>query len=185
MLPSLSIHTITNKPWSVEQCIEKYAAAGVGGITLWRYNFEGRDPAAVGHMIREAGLTCTGLARGGFFPGTTAEARRAAIEDNRRAIDEAAACGAPLLVLVCGSVPGQALDISRGQITDGIAADISIVKENWTKQVSILLSEATLIIPKTNNFLRRGSRTGNHTEHLGYILAEMQFLPRAYPGAKW
>src|SRR5688572_27777107 len=121
-MPQLSIHTITNKPWPVEQCIKAYAAAGVDGITLWRYNFEGRDPSAVGRMIRDAGLVCTGLARGGFFPAVTGEARAASIDDNKRAIDEAAACGAPVLVLVCGAVPGQALEISRGQITDGIAA---------------------------------------------------------------
>ena len=121
-MAQVSIHTITNKPWSVEQCIEAYAAAGVDGITLWRYNFEGRDPAAVGRMIREAGLVCTGLARGGFFPGLTAQARAAAIDDNKRAIDEAAASGAPSLVLVCGAVPGQPLETSRGQISDGIAA---------------------------------------------------------------
>jgi sugar phosphate isomerase/epimerase len=117
-----SIHTITNKPWSVEQCIERYAAAGVQGITLWRYNFEGRDPAAVGRRILEAGLTCTGLARGGFFPAATAAARTAAVDENKRAIDEAAASGAPVLVLVCGAVPGQTLEWSRGQITEGIGA---------------------------------------------------------------
>lgn len=119
---SLAIHTITNKPWSVEKCIAAYANAGIHGITLWRYNFDGRDPAVVGRMIREAGLTCTGLARGGFFPSTTAEGRQRAIEDNLRAIDEAAASGAPVLVLVCGAVPGQPLETSRGQIADGIAA---------------------------------------------------------------
>ena len=119
---SFSIHTITNKPWTVEQCIAQYAAAGVSGITLWRYNFESRDPAAVGRMIRDAGLTCTGLARGGFFPAATAAARTAAVDDNKRAIDEAAASGAPVLVLVCGAVPGQSLETSRGQITEGIAA---------------------------------------------------------------
>jgi sugar phosphate isomerase/epimerase len=121
-LNSLSIHTITNKPWSVERCIEAYAAAGIGGITLWRYNFEGRDPAEVGRRIRDAGLVCTGLARGGFFPAREAAARRAAVEENWRAIDEAAACGAPVLVLVCGAVPGQELEESRRQIADGIAA---------------------------------------------------------------
>ncbi len=130
---SLSIHTITNKPWSVEQCIAKYAAAGVAGITLWRYNFDGRDPATVGRMIREAGLTCTGLARGGFFPAVTAEARQAAIDENKRALDEAAACGAPALVLVCGAVPGQSLDVSRGQITEGIAACLDHARAGGVK----------------------------------------------------
>ncbi len=121
-LRQLSIHTITNRPWPVERCIEAYAAAGVGGITLWRYNLEGRDAAAVGRRIREAGLGCTGLARGGFFPAASVAGRRAAVEENHRAIDEAAACGAPSLVLVCGALPGQALEESRKQVTEGIAA---------------------------------------------------------------
>lgn len=121
-LRHFSIHTITNKPWPVERCIEAYAAAGVGGITLWRYNFEGRDPAAVGRQIREAGMVCTGLARGGFFPALTAAGRQSAVDENKRAIDETAACGAPNLVLVCGAVPGQELAESRKQVADGIAA---------------------------------------------------------------
>ncbi len=120
-LEHFSIHTITNKPWSVERCIEAYAGAGVGGITLWRYNFEGRDPATVGRQISDAGLVCTGLARGGFFPAMTEAGRQAAVDENRRAIDEAAACGAPNLVLVCGAVPGQVLSESRKQVTEGIA----------------------------------------------------------------
>lgn len=121
-LSKLSIHTITNKPWAVERCIEAYAVAGVAGITLWRYNFEGRKPAEVGRRISESGLVCTGLARAGFFPAKDPAGRRAAVDENRRAIDEAAACGAPVLVLVCGALPGQELEESRRQITDGIAA---------------------------------------------------------------
>ena len=121
-LHQLSIHTITHKPWGVERCIEAYAAAGIGGITLWRYNFEGRDPAEVGRQIKEAGLRCTGLARGGFFPSATAAGRQAAVDANKQAIDEAAACMAPTLVLVCGAVPGQALEESRKQVADGVAA---------------------------------------------------------------
>ncbi len=62
------------------------------------------------------------LCRGGFFPATHTEGRQAAIDDNLRAIDDAAAFGAPLVVLVCGAVPGQALTESRKQIQDGIAA---------------------------------------------------------------
>ncbi len=120
--PRLAVHTITTKPWSTEQCIEKYAAAGVGGITFWRYSFEGRDPAAVGRQARDAGLEVVSVARGGFFPAPTEPARREAIDDNLRAIDEAAAAGAPSLVLVCGAVPGQALADSHAQIRDGIAA---------------------------------------------------------------
>lgn len=67
----------------------------------------------------------------------------------------------------------------------GIAADMNIVKDNWNKSVDELLIKSTLSKPTVNNASRMGSRNGNHTEHLGYILAEMQFLPRAYPDAKW
>ena len=47
-----------------------------------------------------------------------------------------------------------------------------------------VFKEATLEVPQ-NVFMQHGSRKGIHTEHLGYILAEMQVLPRMYPGAKW
>lgn len=118
----LCIHTITTKPWTTEECISRYAAAGVGGITFWRYNLEGRNPAAVGKQAREAGLDIVSLCRGGFFPASSAEGRQKAIDDNRRCIEEAQALGAPLIVLVCGAVPGQSLEESRKHIADGIAA---------------------------------------------------------------
>ena len=59
---------------------------------------------------------------GRLLPCGDGRARQEALDDNRRAIDEAAALGAPLVVLVCGAVPGQPLDVSRGQIRDGIEA---------------------------------------------------------------
>ena len=120
--PNLAIHTITTKPWSTEECIENYAAAGVGGITFWRFSFDGREPTQVGRRARDAGLAVASVARGGFFPALTQHERAAAIDDNKRAIDETAAVGAPSLVLVCGAVPEQSLADSRSQIRDGIAA---------------------------------------------------------------
>lgn len=118
----LCIHTITTKPWPIETAINQYAAVGVQGMTVWRQALEGRDPTQVGHQIREAGLSVVSLCRGGFFPGLDAKSRQAALDDNRRAIDEAAALGAPLVVLVCGAIPGQPLAESRQQIQDGLAA---------------------------------------------------------------
>lgn len=118
----LCIHTITTKPWTTEQCIENYARAGVGGITFWRYSLEGRQPADVGRQARDAGLEIVSLCRGGFFPAREAAGRQNAIDDNKLCIDQAQALGAPLIVLVCGAVPGQSLAESRKQITDGIAA---------------------------------------------------------------
>jgi sugar phosphate isomerase/epimerase len=94
----------------------------VQGITFWRYNLEGRSPSEVGKQTRESGLEIVSLCRGGFFTGRSKGDRQASIDDNRRCIEQAQALGAPLIVLVCGAVPGQPLSESRKQITDGIAA---------------------------------------------------------------
>lgn len=67
----------------------------------------------------------------------------------------------------------------------GIAADLTQVEKAWRNDVEKIFSEAGLTAPNIVTPMRNGSRKGNHTEHLGYILAEMQFLPRAYPDAKW
>jgi sugar phosphate isomerase/epimerase len=121
-LARLAVHTITTKPWSLEQACAQYARAGVTGITVWRDALEGRKPAEAGRRLVEAGLEIVSLARGGFFPAAEAAGRQKAIDENRRCIDEAAALGAPVIVLVCGAVPGQPLAESRRQITEGIAA---------------------------------------------------------------
>lgn len=69
-------------------------------------------------------------------------------------------------------------------IKNEIAVDLSSIKPKWESKVKEILERATLKIP-ANAFMQRGSRDAKHTEHLGYILAEMQSLPRAYPEAKW
>ena len=116
----LCIHTITTKPWALEEAVENYSKAGVSGITVWRQALEGRDVRKSGHMIREAGLKIISLCRGGFFSAKDSTGRQTAINDNLKAIDEAAELGAPHIVLVCGAVPGQSLNTSRQQIQEGI-----------------------------------------------------------------
>jgi len=121
-LSRLCIHTITTKPWNIEEAAKKFSAAGVKGITVWRDTLEGRNIKQTGNMLREHGLTIVSSCRGGFFPNKDAGKRQAAIDDNRRAIDEAAELGTSMLVLVCGADPSQPLEDSRKQIQDGIAA---------------------------------------------------------------
>lgn len=121
----LCIHTITTKPWSLEEAITHYSEAGVSGITVWRDAIEGKDPKQAGRRIREAGLKIVSLCRGGFFPALDGADRRKAIDENRRVIDEAADLGSPLIVLVCGAVPGRPLPESRKHIRDGIAEILS------------------------------------------------------------
>lgn len=70
----------------------------------------------------------------------------------------------------------------------GIGCDLSALREPWIAHVREVLEEATLTVPDdaaANHLAYRGGRQGRHTEALGYVLAEMQYLPRAYPGATW
>lgn len=121
-LSRLCIHSITTKPWSLKECIEEYQKAGVPAITVWRQALAPQGVAASARMLRESELKVVSLCRGGFFPAETAAGRQAAIDDNLLAIEEAHGIGAPLIVMVCGAVPGQPLEESRKQIAEGIAA---------------------------------------------------------------
>lgn len=69
-------------------------------------------------------------------------------------------------------------------IKEGVAPDLNKIKVQWEKHVKEVIAEATLQIPATT-FKQKGSREGKHTEHLGFLLAEMQYVHRAYPAAKW
>jgi len=120
----LAIHTITNKPWNLAQCIQAYSRAGIAGISVWRNVLEPVGAAQASTMLRDAGLKVPALVRGGFFAAADAADRQAAIDDNRRCIDDAANIGAEMVVLVCGAVPGMPLAEARRQIRDGIAACI-------------------------------------------------------------
>src|SRR6185503_15358970 len=101
----LSLNTATvREQWNLREAIEGCARAGIGGIAPWRDKLAecGVDEAA--RMIRDQGLSVTGLCRGGMFPAADAAGRQRALDDNRRAVDEAAAIGARCLVLVVGGL---------------------------------------------------------------------------------
>ncbi len=63
--------------------------------------------------------------------------------------------------------------------------DFNLLKEEWHKKIKLVFEEATIDVPSKNNWHQSGGKIGNHTEHLGFILAEMQFLQRAYPNSEW
>ncbi|KEA63307.1 Phenylacetate-CoA oxygenase, PaaI subunit [Marinobacterium lacunae] len=67
----------------------------------------------------------------------------------------------------------------------GIGADLAALHNLWKADVQAVFAEATLTCPSMDEYMQRGSKKGLHTEQLGFLLAEMQFLPRAYPGASW
>ena len=66
----------------------------------------------------------------------------------------------------------------------GIGADLNELSIKWRSKVEEILKEATLSIPESS-FQQKGGKTGMHNEHMGYILADMQYMQRAYPGAEW
>ncbi|MEL7587195.1 MAG: sugar phosphate isomerase/epimerase family protein [Prolixibacteraceae bacterium] len=116
----LCVHTQTTRPWDIKTCIENYAAAGIHGITIWRNVLENQDLPEVRRMLDDFDMRPVSLCRGGFFPSVSAAKRKEAIRDNLLAIEQAAAIGAPMIVLVCGAEPLQSLEKSREQIAEGI-----------------------------------------------------------------
>lgn len=69
-------------------------------------------------------------------------------------------------------------------VSEGYGVDLSSIKNKWKEKVKAVFEEATLPIPE-NTWMQSGGKEGRHTEYLGFILAEMQFLQRAYPNAEW
>jgi ring-1,2-phenylacetyl-CoA epoxidase subunit PaaC len=64
-------------------------------------------------------------------------------------------------------------------------ADLALVKQKWNERVAAVFQEATLSVPEASSWHQTGGKNGVHTEHLGFILAEMQVLQRTHPGATW
>jgi sugar phosphate isomerase/epimerase len=118
----LAIHTFTTKPWSIDECIENYARHGFGGISIWRETVEGEDLVRVSRKLKDSGLKPVSYVRGGFFTGTTSDARRQSIENNIGIIRDSEILGLPMIVLVCGATPGQSPRENLSQIQEGIAA---------------------------------------------------------------
>lgn len=75
-------------------------------------------------------------------------------------------------------------DTDKAAIAVGLLPDFDEVKAKWNSAIDLVLSEAGLEKPE-DGWMQQGGRKGVHTEHLGYILAEMQVLPRTYPEATW
>jgi len=121
----LSLNTATvRQQWSLEQCIDGCVRHAIPNIGPWRDKLHDCGVARAARLISDAGLHVSGLCRGGMFTAPDAAGRKAALDDNRAAVDEAAALGADCLVLVVGGLPGASKDIgaARNQVRDGIGA---------------------------------------------------------------
>ncbi|MFC4633911.1 1,2-phenylacetyl-CoA epoxidase subunit PaaC [Dokdonia ponticola] len=75
-------------------------------------------------------------------------------------------------------------DADKAMIAEGVGVDTSKLKDSYYKMISDVLTEATLAIPE-GNYFHKGGKQGIHSEHMGYILADMQYMQRTYPNMEW
>ncbi len=131
----LSLNTATVRAqWNLAQCIEGCARHGIAGISPWRDKLHemGVEPAA--RAIRDAGLRVSGLCRGGWFT-ESGSIDRDVIDDNRRAIDEAAALGADCLVMVVGGLAMGSKDLLQAWklVEEGLSVTLDHARKAGVK----------------------------------------------------
>ncbi len=133
ILKRLSLNQITLNRFTLKECVEACVRQNLGWIGPWRNKVADLGLAESARIIGDAGLRVSGLCRGGYFPAPTPATRRRQIDDNLRAIDEAATLGTDTLVLVCGPAPDRDIDAARGMVADGIAAIVDHARASRVK----------------------------------------------------
>jgi sugar phosphate isomerase/epimerase len=129
----LSLNQITTQRWSVAEAVEGCARAGIPHIALWRDKVAATGLAESARLVREAGLKVSSLCRGGWFNAATAAERQANLDDNRRAIYEAATLGTDVLVLVCGPAAGRDIEAARNYVQDAIGLLLPFAQEHGVR----------------------------------------------------
>ncbi len=122
LLARLSLNQATVEPLAFADAVDLCARHQIPFIGAWRHKVAACGLRTAVVKLRDAQVGVSSLCRGGFFAAPTPGERRQRHEDNLRAIDEASALGAPVLVLVCGGLGGVSLDAARRMVADGIAA---------------------------------------------------------------
>ncbi|MEV7709210.1 sugar phosphate isomerase/epimerase family protein [Streptomyces sp. NPDC088270] len=118
----LSINQETIKQWSLPELAEGCAKAGIDKVGLWRAPVQGYGVERTAALLADHGLSVTSLCRGGFFTAVDPAERARALDDNRAALDEAAALSTDTLVLVSGGLPEGSKDLhgARERIADAL-----------------------------------------------------------------
>lgn len=114
---TLSLNTKTVNSWTLAEAVDGAAGAGLGAVGLWRDRVQEAGLASSAKHIADAGLRVSSLCRGGFMTGVLDDG----LDDNRRALDEAAELGAPELVMVMGGLPDHDLIGARARVEDRLA----------------------------------------------------------------
>jgi sugar phosphate isomerase/epimerase len=129
----LSLNQATTQNWSVQEAVEGCVRHGIPSIALWRHKIAETGLQESARLVRDAGLHVSSVCRGGMFPAATAAERQAKIEDNFRAVDEAAELKADSLVLVVGACLGVSLPDARTMVADGLAALVPYARERGVR----------------------------------------------------
>ncbi|HEX2911650.1 MAG TPA: sugar phosphate isomerase/epimerase family protein [Chloroflexia bacterium] len=161
----LSLNQITTQRWNVREAVEGCVRGGVPYIALWRDKVAENGLSESARLVQEAGLGVSSLCRGGWFPAGNAQELKAHIEDNRRAIEEAATLGAEVLVLVCGPSADRDIQGARSQVEEAISEILPYAAEHGVKlgieplhpmfaaerSVIVTLAEANRLVQKFNH----------------------------------
>jgi sugar phosphate isomerase/epimerase len=129
----LSLNQATTEQWSVGEAVDGCVRHGIPSIALWRHKIHESGLPQCVRLIRDAGLHVSSVCRGGMFPAPTAEERQHKLDDNRRAVEEAAELGADSLVLVVGASPSVPLPDARRMVEDGLAALVPYAQEHGVR----------------------------------------------------
>ncbi|WP_059102596.1 sugar phosphate isomerase/epimerase family protein [Shouchella shacheensis] len=125
----LSLNQITTEQWKLQEALEGCAKREVEWISIWRHKLHEYGVSETKKHLQETGIRVSSLCRGGMFPAATKQERKRRIDDNLRAIDEAAKLGTNVLVLVCGPSSDDNLPEARRHVQEGIEAIIPYAKE--------------------------------------------------------
>lgn len=122
-LTRFSVNQQTVKQLSLPELVDECGRLGIPAVGLWREPVRSYGLEATAKLVRDAGLTVTTLCRGGFLTAIDPQERTRALDDNRRAVDEAATLGTDTLVLVSGGLPAGSKDLhgARERIADALA----------------------------------------------------------------
>ncbi|HEY4051127.1 MAG TPA: sugar phosphate isomerase/epimerase family protein [Acidobacteriaceae bacterium] len=116
----LSFNQITVDKWSLREAVEGCLRHGIPSIGIWRHKVQEAGLQASIRIVKDAGIHVSSLCRGGMFAAAGADERRKRMEDNFRAVEDAAALEADVLVLVVGPANGVRLAEARSMVRDGV-----------------------------------------------------------------
>ena len=133
LMSRLSLNQITVDQWTLKEAVEGSVRHDIPWLSIWRHKIEEIGLKQAKKLVKDSGLKVSSICRGGMFPAATKKERAEKIDDNKRAIEEAAELGTDTLVLVCGPSADKNIDEARKQVADGIDQLVPYAKDYGVK----------------------------------------------------